>query len=349
MRRLTELSHGAGCGCKLAPGMLAEVMGRLAPTGHPDLLVGLATGDDAAVWRIGPSRALVATADFLTPIVDDARTWGEIAAVNAASDVYAMGGRPLLALNLVAWSSAELGPDLLVEVLDGARAAADAGGWVTAGGHSIEDPEPKFGLAVVGEVDPDRVLTNAGLRPGDHLVLTKALGTGLVATAVKTGRAPQSSLEAAVASMTTLNDTAARAATEAGATGMTDVTGFGLLGHLMKMARASGVDVDIDAAAVPVLPGAVALAQGGSVPGGTRRNLEWVAASIDAPHTSELTMLLLSDPQTSGGLLFGAGEEEACAAVAALNSHGLPAEVIGRARPGTGRISIQGDATDGPR
>lgn len=348
MRRLTELSHGAGCGCKLAPGMLADVMGRLAPGDHPDLLVGLATGDDAAVWRIGPSRALVVTADFLTPIVDDARTWGEIAAVNAASDVYAMGGRPLLALNLVAWSSAELGADLLVEVLDGARAAAEAGGWVTAGGHSIEDPEPKFGLAVVGEVDPDRVLTNAGLRPGDHLVLTKALGTGLVATAVKTGRVPQESLEAAVASMTTLNDTAARAATEAGATGMTDVTGFGLLGHLMKMARASGVDVEIDAPAVPVLPGAVTLARAGCVPGGTRRNLEWVAASLDAADTSDLTLLLLADPQTSGGLLFGAGEQAASVAVAELRRRKLPARVIGRTRPGTGRISILGDVSDSP-
>jgi selenide,water dikinase len=280
----------------------------------------------------------VATTDFLTPVVDDPRDWGRIAAQNAVSDVYAMGGRPLFALNLVAWPSTELPTSLLSEVLAGGAEIGAESGFAVVGGHSVDDSEPKYGLAVVGEVHPDRVLTNAGLRDGDALVLTKALGIGVVTTAIKAGTAPPGVQEAAVASMTASNAPAAAAAMDAGARGCTDVTGFGLLGHLAKMAAASRVDVDLDVAAVPLLPGVRALAEAGSVPGGTRRNRDWVAPSVDHGAASELDVLLLADAQTSGGLLFGAAPDRAAAAVAQL---GGAAAVIGRARAGSGRIILR--------
>jgi selenide, water dikinase len=309
---------------------------------HPDLLVGTDTGDDAAVWRLDRDRALVATVDFITPLVDDARAWGRIAAANAASDVYAMGGRPLFALNLVGWNRDELPTDLLVEVLEGAAEVARLGGWVTAGGHSVDDPEPKFGLAVVGEVHPDRMLTNTGLRAGDALVLTKPLGIGVVTTAVKRGAASPALEAAATASMTRLNDAAAAAALAAGATGATDVTGFGMLGHLRKMAESSGVDVEVDIAAVPVLPGVRDLAAGGFVPGGSTRNVEWVREALDDGGADELDVLLLADAQTSGGLLFGAVPEAAERAVAALVASGHEAAIVGRVTgDGPGRTRLR--------
>jgi selenide, water dikinase len=341
-RRLTGFSHGAGCGCKLGPAQLADVLGRLAPAAHPDLLVGAEAGDDAAVWRLSADRALVVTTDFFTPLVDDARTWGRIAATNAGSDVFAMGGRPLLGLALVAWPLDELGPDLLAEVLAGGAEAAAAGGWPTVGGHSIDDPEPKYGQAVVGEVHPDRVMTNAGLRPGDALVLTKALGTGAVTTAVKRGVAEPAWLDAAVASMCTHNDVAADVAADAGVRAATDVTGFGLLGHLRKMAAASGVDVRLSAVAVPALPGARAALQAGMVSGGTRRNRAWAEEVADVDDAvAEVDRWLLSDAQTSGGLLLGVAPARADGVVAALAAAGLPAAVVGEATgPGPGCIAV---------
>jgi selenide, water dikinase len=280
----------------------------------------------------------VATTDFLTPVVDDARTWGRIAAQNAVSDVYAMGGRPLFALNLVAWPRDELPLDLLGEVLAGGADIAAESGFVVVGGHSVDDPEPKYGLAVVGEVAPDRFLTNTGLRDGDALVLTKALGVGVATTAIKRGVASEALSAAAVASMTASNATAARVALAAGATGATDVTGFGLLGHLAKMAAASGVDAEVDVAAVPFPAEVRALAEAGVVPGGTQRNLASVIAMLDDGGYGEVDRLLLADAQTSGGLLFGATPERAAAAVAEL---GPPAAVIGRVRAGSGRIRLR--------
>lgn len=316
----------------------------MTPSSHPDLLVGHDTGDDAAVWRLDASRALVLTADFITPVVDDARAWGRIAAANAASDVYAMGGRPLLALNLVAWNSEELSHDLLVEVLQGAAETAAEGGWVVAGGHTVDDPEPKFGQAMVGQVDPSRILVNTALRTGDVLVLTKALGTGIVSTAVKQGLAPPDAVRVAVASMTRLNAEASEVALVAGATGATDVTGFGLLGHLAKMAEASGVDIELDASCVPLLPGVAAMAADGIVPGGTNRNLTWARDRLDlSSQTDEASLVLLSDAQTSGGLLFGATRERAEVAVEQLLTKGHSAAVVGRVvDPGHGRISVLG-------
>lgn len=319
---------------------------RLTPTRSPELLVGTETGDDAAVWRLDDERALVFTADFITPLVDDARDWGRIAAANAVSDVYAMGGRPLLALNLVGWPVGALSTDVLVEVLEGAGEVAAEAGFVIAGGHTVDDPEPKYGLAVVGEVHPDRLLTNAGLRPGDDLVLTKPLGIGVVSTAEKRGaldgEAGRALRSAAVASMVRLNGAAARAALQAGATGATDVTGFGLLGHLRKLAEASGVDVDLEPAAVPVLPGVRALAERGLVPGGSHRNLAWAAQRLERGATDDLSVLLLADAQTSGGLLFGAAPGGAAAALAALHAQGHQAAIIGRASEGTGTTRLRG-------
>ncbi|HEX5811933.1 MAG TPA: selenide, water dikinase SelD [Pseudonocardia sp.] len=340
-RRLTQFSHGAGCACKLAPGLLAEVLTSLAPPTAPELLVGTETGDDAAVWRLDADRALVATTDFFTPLVDDARTWGRIAAQNAVSDVYAMGGRPLFALNLVAWPSSDLPMSLLAEVLAGGAEIAAEGGFVVVGGHSVDDPEPKYGLAVVGELHPDRILRNSGLRDGDALVLTKPLGIGITTTAIKVGAAPNDLVAAAVASMTASNAAAARAAISAGATGCTDVTGFGLLGHLVKMAAASRVDAVLDVAAVPVLPGLRALAESGILPGGSKRNRDWVAPSVDAGGYGEIDVLLLADAQTSGGLLFGAEPQRAREAVAELAAAGVSAAVIGEVRTGTGRITLR--------
>jgi selenide,water dikinase len=283
----------------------------------------------------------VATVDVITPLVDDAGLWGRIAATNAASDVYAMGGRPLFALNIVGWNRDELSLELLSDVLAGADAAAAEGGWVTAGGHTIDDPEPKFGCAVVGEVAVDRMLRADALRPGDDLVLSKPVGIGIVSTAVKRGVAPQDVVDAAVASMTRLNAAAAAAAVGAGATGATDVTGFGLLGHLRRVAEASGVDVHLDAGAVPVLPGVPDLLVAGMVPGGSRRNLSWAGERVEADGVDDDTLLLLADAQTSGGLLFGVGDGAAPAVVDDLLASGHTAAVVGRVTdPGDGRIRV---------
>ena len=315
-------------------------MRRLAPVTDPDLLVGATTGDDAAVWRLDDDRALVVTADFITPVVDDARWWGRVAAANAVSDVYAMGGRPLLALNLVGWNAAELSNDLLVEVLSGAEEIASEGGFVIAGGHTVDDPEPKFGLAVVGEVHPDRMLTNTGFRPGDAIVLTKPLGVGVITTAIKLGTASEEVVDAALTCMTRLNDDAARIAVASGARGATDVTGFGLLGHLGRAAIESGIDVAIDLAAVPLLPGTRELAEAGSMPGGSRRNLEWADERLDRGGHDELDVLLLADAQTSGGLVFGVDPTEVDGVLVDLDSTGHLAAVIGQATAGSGRVTL---------
>jgi selenide,water dikinase len=293
------------------------------------------------VWQIADDRALVATVDFITPIVDDARTWGRVAAVNSVSDVYAMGGRPLFALNLVCWNSAELSTRLLDELLTGAAEVAAECGFVTVGGHTVDDPEPKFGLSIVGEVNPARVLRNSGLRDGDALVLTKAVGTGVISTAAKADCSPVAAIDAMVSSMCRPNAEAAAVALEAGATGATDVTGFGLLGHLMQMARASQVDVTLDAAVVPVLPHARDLAVAGYVPGGSRRNLDWVRDRLEPGPANDVTLTLLADAQTSGGLLFGAVPRAAADAVTRLRSSGHDCAVIGHAARGKGLIQLR--------
>lgn len=324
----------------MAPGDLAQVLRQLNSTEEPNLLVGTATGDDAAVWRLTDDRALVVTADFITPVVDEARSWGRVAATNAVSDIYAMGARPLLALNLVAWNTAELSTELLGEVLTGAQDVATEGGFVIAGGHTVDDPEPKFGLAVVGEAHPDRLLTNSGFRPGDTLILSKALGIGAITTGIKRGQASAESINAALSSMSRLNDQAAAVALEAEATGATDVTGFGLLGHLGRAATESGLDVEIDVAAVPVLPGARELAVNGVVPGGSERNLAWVADRLDQGQCEDVDVMLLADAQTSGGLLFGIESGLVKGVVDELVASGHQAAAIGSLTAGNGMIRL---------
>lgn len=317
-------------------------MSHLTPTPHPDLLVGPASGDDAAVWRLSEDRALVATADFITPVVDDARTWGRVAAANAVSDVYAMGGTPLFALNIVGWNVDALPSSLLGEVLEGGSEIALEAGFVIAGGHTVDDPEPKYGLSVIGEVDPRRMFTNAGLLPGQDLVLTKPLGIGIITTAIKADKAPLDVAGAAVLSMTRLNAAAAKAASDAGATGCTDVTGFGLLGHLGRMVRESGVSADLDVEAVPFLDGARALAEAGFIPGGTTRNWDWIGPQVDAGSLDQTSILMLADAQTSGGLVFGVDPGETASVQQRLTSGGNLASVIGRTSEGTaGQLTLR--------
>jgi selenide, water dikinase len=308
--RLTTLSHGAGCACKLPLAALERLMGTVgagldggAAGGTGELLVGAVAGDDAAVYRLDDARALVLTTDFFTPIVDDARDWGRVAAANALSDVYAMGGRPLVALNLTAWPNATLPLELLAEVLRGGAEVAAEAGCLVVGGHSIDDPEPKYGLAVTGLGDPDRLLRNDAGRPGTPLTLTKPLGLGVLNNRHK---ATGDVFPEAVATMTTLNRDASRAAVAAGITCATDVTGFGLLGHLLKLVRASGVSAVVESSAVPYLDDVRESLANGFVPGGSRRNLDWVRSAVTC-EVDDDELLLLADAQTSGGLLV-AGE-----------------------------------------
>jgi selenide,water dikinase len=302
---LTSLSHGAGCGCKLSAADLLPIVRGLPVSGDPRLLVGSASSDDAAVFALRPDLALVQTVDFFTPIVDDPFDFGRIAAANALSDVYAMGGEPLTALNLVAFPLERLGPDVLRGILEGGLAVAEEAGCAIVGGHSIDDPEPKYGLAVTGTVDPGRMLTNAGARDGDVLVLTKPLGVGALTTAGKRGAAGADELAAAVETMAALNAPASRQAVAAGARAATDVTGFGLLGHLRNLARESGLAAEVRSEAVPALPGALAvLEDGAGVSGGGRRNQEYAAGfTAFADGVSEAHRRLVCDPATSGGLL----------------------------------------------
>ncbi|MEU6007157.1 selenide, water dikinase SelD [Streptomyces sp. NPDC047453] len=310
--RLTQFAHGGGCACKIPPGELEDVLGGLPvvlpAAGDTPLLVGLATGDDAAVVTLpdrgGAAQAVVSTADFFTPVVDDPCDWGRIAAANALSDVYAMGGRPVLAVNLLAWPRDVLPFELAREVLRGGLEVAAEAGCHVGGGHSVDDPEPKYGMAVTGLADPARLLRNDAGRPGLPLTLTKPLGLGVLNNRHK---ATGQRFQQAVATMVALNRDACAAALAAGASCATDVTGFGLLGHLHKLARASDVTAVIDTAAVPYLDGAREAVRDGYVSGGTRRNLAWVEPFTDFGGTDADTRLLLADAQTSGGLLI-AGE-----------------------------------------
>jgi selenide,water dikinase len=297
--RLTQYAHGGGCACKIPPGELEEIVADLIGDAAGNVLVGLDGGDDGAVLMIDGDTAVVATADFFAPVVDDAYDWGRIAAANALSDVYAMGGRPLVAVNLLGWPRDVLPLDLVREVLRGGLDVARSAGCAVGGGHSVDDPEPKYGMAVTGTADPQRLLRNDRARPGLPISLTKPLGVGVLNNKHKaTGEVfPQ-----AIDCMTRLNRDAAAAALAAGVEAATDVTGFGLLGHLYKMVRASGVGAVVDAAAVPYLEGAREAMRDGFVSGGTKRNLDWVRPQLDST-LPEDELLLLADAQTSGGLL----------------------------------------------
>ena len=302
--RLTQLAAGGGCACKVPAGDLEAMLAGIGMAADDaDLLVGVENGDDAAAVRIDGERAVLLTADFFTPVVDDPFQWGRIAAANALSDVYAMGGEPLVAINLLGWPRATVPLELAAEVLRGGAMVCREAGCHLGGGHSIDDPEPKYGLAVTGLADARRLLRNDAGVAGTPLTLTKPLGLGVLNNRHK---ATGDIFSEAVATMATLNADASRAALAAGVTCATDVTGFGLLGHLYKLARASGVSAVVEAAAVPYLEGARPSAALGYLPGGTRRNLEWVRPHL-ASELDELELLLLADAQTSGGLLV-AGE-----------------------------------------
>jgi len=302
-------------------------------TRHPDLLVGIDGSDDAAIYRISDDLALVQTVDFFTPIVDDPAMWGRIAAANALSDVYAMGGTPLTALQLLSWPRDELPWSAAADVIDGAVEVLTEAGCTLVGGHSIDDTTPKFGFAITGTVHPDRVITNDAARPGDRLILTKPLGTGLIATAIKNGNVSEIVQNAAIASMTRLNASASRAAIKAGVRAGTDVTGFGLLGHLSEMLRASGVSAVLDASAVPVLEGAAEIVADGQIPGGTKRNFRSVKDSVDLGNTPRWMRTVLADAQTSGGLLLAVPESDAPDLAAALVAAGDLGAIIGFIEP----------------
>jgi selenide, water dikinase len=329
--RLTQYAHGGGCACKIPPGELEGVLDGLVAAGPASpagrLVVGLDdAGDDAAVVEIASGRAVVSTADFFTPVVDDAYDWGRIAAANALSDVYAMGGVPLVGVNLLGWPRESLPFELAREVLRGGVTVAHEAGCHVAGGHSVDDPEPKYGMAVTGIADPGRLLRVDAGSPGIPLTLTKPLGLGVLNNRHKqTGE----TFPEAVEVMTALNRDASAAALESGVTCATDVTGFGLLGHLYRLARASGVRAVVEAAAVPYVDGARESLDEGFVPGGTKRNLDWVRPHLDA-RVDEPELLLLADAQTSGGLLV-AGE---------LPGHPIVGELV-PAEPGVPPITVR--------
>jgi selenide,water dikinase len=300
------------------------------------VLVGTETGDDAAIYRINDRVALVLTNDFFAPIVDDPFDYGQIAAANALSDIYAVGGTPITALNIAAFPR-DLGPDVIAKILEGGQVKAEEAGILIIGGHTVDDKEPKYGLAVTGIVTPGEQITNANAQPGDVLVLTKAIGSGVITTAGKAGTASDGSIREAVKSMATLNRGAANAMLEVGVNSATDVTGFGLLGHLSQMMKVSGVSAEINRSAVPILPGAVELAEAGNVSGGTSRNIEALGDAVQLEDgVSDIDFVLMADAQTSGGMLISVSEDRVGALVKSLVANKtLYSSVIGRVVAGS--------------
>jgi selenide, water dikinase len=331
---LTSLAKAGGCAAKYPAARLETLLAGLVPAASADLLVGLDPADDAAVYRLDDERALVFTVDFFPPVVDDPRAFGAIAATNALNDVFAMGGVPLLALSVTAFPES-LPTEMLAEILAGADEVVRAAGAILAGGHTIRDDEPKYGLAVVGTVHPDGIWPKSGARPGDALFLTKPLGTGLVLQAQRDGRAPAGALEAAVAAMRTLNRDAADVLRPFSPNAVTDVTGFGLLGHAHEMAQRSGVRIELDAAALPALPGALELAAAGVRTGGDRRNRDYSGPHVESSASPALDALA-NDPQTAGGLLVALPSDKGPVLEATFAAAGLPLFRVGRVVEGAG-------------
>jgi selenide,water dikinase len=305
--KLTSYSHGAGCGCKISPAILSEILqGNEFMPDHKGLLVGNHSRDDAAVWDLGNGQALISTTDFFMPVVDDPFDFGRIAATNAISDVYAMGGNPVLAIAILGWPIDKLSPAVASRVIAGGRKACLDAGIPLAGGHSIDSPEPIFGLAVNGLVGTDHIKRNDTAQKGDWLFLTKSLGIGMITTASKKNLLEDSDLAIAVESMTTLNKIGAKLGAIKGINAMTDVTGFGLAGHLIEMAEGSGLTAIVDLTKIPVMPSALKYLELGCVPGGTNRN--WKSYGQKIEDVNETQRLILADPQTSGGLLISVSE-----------------------------------------
>lgn len=336
--KLTQFSHGAGCGCKIAPGVLDQILGQLgAQANDPRLLVGHGARDDAAVYDLGDGTAAVSTTDFFMPIVDDPHSFGRIAAANAISDIYAMGGRPLMAIAILGWPVDKLAPEVAGQVLEGGRSICAEAGIPLAGGHSIDSPEPIFGLAVTGRVSLDQLKRNGGAEEGDLLYLTKPLGVGMVTTAQKKGLVQQEHLSAAESNMMHLNKVGAALGQIQGVHAMTDVTGFGLAGHGLEMARATGVELVVDGSALPTLDRRAleGYHASGCVPGGTRRNFASYGQDLILEDTSEFVRDLVCDPQTSGGLLVSVAQEDAKDVEAALMADGGKATPIGKVVAGS--------------
>jgi selenide, water dikinase len=331
---LTSLARAGGCAAKYSAARLEQLVGGLVTADAADLLVGLDPADDAAVYRLDDETALVFTVDFFPPVVDDARTFGRIAAANALNDVFAMGGRPLLALSVTAFPE-ELPTETLGEILAGAAETAREAGAILAGGHTIRDDEPKYGLAVVGTVHPDGIWRKSTAVPGDAVLLTKPLGTGLVLQAARDGRAPAGALDAATATMVRLNRDAADTLRPFEPHAVTDVTGFGLLGHAHETALRSGVRIELDPAALPALPGALEVAAAGIRTGGDRRNREFAGPHVESTAPAELETLAY-DPQTAGGLLVTLSAERRVVVEAAFAAAGLDLWPVGRVTEGSG-------------
>jgi selenide,water dikinase len=341
--RLTSLSHGGGCGCKIAPGVLAELLkGPLPKHRYADLLVGRDTSDDAAVYRLNDEQALVSTTDFFMPIVDDPFDFGRIAACNALSDVYAMGGRPLLALAIVGMPINTLPHEIIREILRGGEMVCETAGIPVAGGHSIDSVEPIYGLAVTGLVHPKRVKRNCSARAGDVLVLGKALGVGIFSAAFKKGVLDDEGYRAMIGTTTRLNLPGTEFSALDGVHAMTDVTGFGLLGHLLEMCRGSGLSARITSGDLPLLPGARVLAQSGIATGASNRNWQSYGKYVElAPQVEGWMQTLLTDPQTSGGLLVACAPTELDVVEAVFARHGFDrAAVIGQMMEGEAKVWV---------
>jgi selenide,water dikinase len=338
--RLTSYSHGGGCACKLGTLELAEVLKHVkSTTQDPALLVGLDTPDDAAVYQVAPDMALVQTVDFFTPVVDDPYSWGRIAAANALSDVYAMGGRPALALNLVGWPRS-LDFEILGRVLTGAAELCDEAAVTIVGGHSVDDPEPKYGLAATGFVHPERVVRKTGAPPGCDLLLTKPLGIGIITSGIKEGKTSAATAEEAIRVMGTLNRAAAEAMTAVGVEAATDVTGFGLMGHLLQMLGGE-LDAELNFAAIPVIEEAITLVEQGVFAGGSKRNLEAMSDRVSTDDLDEARARILFDAQTSGGLLIASTPDSTERLMTELHDRGVDsAAVIGRLKEGNGTVTV---------
>ncbi len=340
--RLTSLAHGGGCGCKLAPGVLSDILARMPAAGvFPDLLVGTETSDDAAVWRLSNDQALVATTDFFMPVVDDPRDFGRIAATNALSDVYAMGGKPILALAIVGMPVGKLSPETIGAILAGGAEICAQAGIPVAGGHSIDSVEPIYGLVALGLVDPKRLKKNSGGQAEDVLILTKAVGVGVLSAAFKQEKLDAAGYAALIETTTKLNRIGPDLALNPHVHAITDVTGFGLLGHTLEMARGAGLTAEIEADAVPLIDGVLDLAREGVRTGASGRNWDSYGASVDLPAgLPDWRRDLLTDPQTSGGLLVSVAPEGAPLVLARARAAGFPARSIGRLVAGPARVRV---------
>lgn len=328
--RLTGMVKAAGCAAKLSPSILDSVLARLPKQADPNVLVGFETSDDAGVYQLSPDLALVQTVDFFTPIVDDPFTFGQIAATNALSDVYAMGGRPISALSIVGFPNSGRDVGILEGILRGGQAKMQEAGCTVVGGHSLGDDEIKFGYAVTGLINPKRILRNVGAQPGDRLILTKPLGTGVIATALKKGAAPKESVDAAIHSMCMLNRAAMEAVLPFELHAVTDVTGFSLLGHAREMAVGSQVSFVLDSSRIEFLPGALELVRKGFLPGGTKRNRDFIGGCVEfSDDVAADVRNLLFDPQTSGGLLISVAAKDDAQLQESLRAHGQSAQNLG--------------------